>query len=40
MNGAIFLTYVTRCLVPALKEGDIVFMDNLKPHNAAGVRGD
>ena len=38
MNGAIFLTYVTRCLVPALTEGDIVVMDNLKPHKAAGVR--
>jgi hypothetical protein len=29
---------VTRCLVPALKPGDIVVMDNLKPHKAAGVR--
>ncbi len=38
MNGAIFLTYVTRCLVPSLKDGDIVVMDNLKPHKAAGVR--
>jgi len=38
MNSAIFLAYVTRCLVPALKPGDIVVMDNLKPHKAAGVR--
>lgn len=38
MNSAIFLTYVQRCLVPALSEGDIVVMDNLKPHKAAGVR--
>jgi transposase len=38
MNSAIFLTYVTRCLVPTLKPGDIVVMDNLKPHKAAGVR--
>lgn len=38
MNSAIFLTYVTRCLVPTLKQGDIVVMDNLKPHKAAGVR--
>ena len=38
MNSAIFLTYVRQCLVPALKEGDIVVMDNLKPHKAAGVR--
>ena len=27
-----------QCLVPALKAGDIVVMDNLKPHKAAGVR--
>jgi transposase len=38
MNSAIFLAYVTRCLVPTLKAGDIVVMDNLKPHKAAGVR--
>ena len=38
MNSAIFLTYVTQCLVPALRDGDIVVMDNLKQHKAAGVR--
>ena len=38
MNSAIFLTYVTKCLVPALRDGDIVVMDDLKPHKAAGVR--
>jgi len=38
MNSAIFLAYVERCLLPALKPGDIVVMDNLKPHKAAGVR--
>jgi transposase len=38
MNSAIFLTYVRQCLVSALKAGDIVVMDNLKPHKAAGVR--
>ena len=38
MNSTIFLTYVRQCLVPALKAGDIVVMDNLKPHKAAGVR--
>lgn len=38
MNSVIFLTYVTQCLVPTLKEGDIVVMDNLKPHKAKGVR--
>lgn len=38
MNSAIFLTYITRCLVPTLSAGDIVVMDNLKPHKAVGVR--
>jgi len=38
MNSAIFLTYVTQCLAPTLKPGDIVVMDNLKPHKAFGVR--
>lgn len=38
MNSVIFLTYVQRCLVPTLRPGDIVIMDNLKPHKAKGVR--
>jgi transposase len=38
MNSAIFLAYVTRCLVPTLRPGDIVVMDNLKPHKTKGVR--
>jgi len=38
MNSAIFLAYVTRCLVPTLGPGDIVVMDNLKPHKTKGVR--
>ena len=38
MNSVIFRTYVQRCLVPTLTRGDIVIMDNLKPHKAAGVR--
>jgi transposase len=38
MNSAIFLAYVTHCLAPTLKRGDIVVMDNLKPHKAKGVR--
>jgi transposase len=37
-DGAIFLTYVRQCLVPTLTKGDIVVMDNLKPHKVAGVR--
>jgi transposase len=38
MDGAIFLTYVRQCLVPTLTKGDLVVMDNLKPHKVAGVR--
>ena len=38
MDGAIFLAYVRQCLVPTLTPGDIVVMDNLKPHKVAGVR--
>jgi len=37
MNGAMFLAYVKRCLVPTLKRGDIVAMDNLPVHRVAGV---
>ena len=29
MNGAIFLAYVEQCLIPTLRLGDIVVMDNL-----------
>lgn len=38
MNGTIFRTYVERCLVPELKRGDIVVMDNLAAHKVAGIR--
>ena len=38
MNGPAFLAYVEQVLVPTLKPGDIVIMDNLAPHKAAGVR--
>jgi transposase len=37
MNGAMFLAYVKQCLVPTLKRGDIVLMDNLPVHKIAGV---
>ena len=37
MNGAFFLAYVEQVLVPTLRKGDIVFMDNLPAHKAAGV---
>ncbi len=37
MNGAIFRTYVERCLAPSLRPGDIVIMDNLSSHKVAGI---
>lgn len=38
MNSAVFLAYVRQVLVPTLSPGDIVVMDNLSSHKAAGVR--
>ena len=38
INGAIFLAYVEQQLVPTLRPGDIVIMDNLGAHKVAGVR--
>ena len=38
MNGPMFLAYVKQCLVPTLKRGEIVLMDNLPVHKVAGVR--
>ena len=38
MNGAAFLAYVEQMLVPALRSGQIVVMDNLPAHKVAGVR--
>jgi transposase len=38
MNGVAFLAYVEQVLVPTLQPGDIVIMDNLPAHKAAGVR--
>lgn len=38
MNGAIFLAYLRRCLVPVLRRGDIVVMDNLGAHKREEVR--
>ena len=37
VNAMIFRGYVERCLAPALRPGDIVVMDNLSSHHAAGV---
>jgi transposase len=36
-NAACFESYVDRCLVPALRPGDIVVMDNLSCHKTAEV---
>ena len=38
MDSEIFLAYVQQFLVPALKPGDVVIMDNLSSHKAKGVR--
>lgn len=37
MNGEIFLAWIEQHLVPMLKPGDIVVMDNLSSHKVAGV---
>jgi transposase len=38
MDGAAFLAYVEQVLVPELRLGDIVVMDNLPAHKVTGVR--
>jgi transposase len=38
MDGVSFLTYVEQFLVPTLRQGDVVVMDNLASHKVAGVR--
>ena len=38
INGARFLLYVEKLLVPTLKPGDIVIMDNLGSHKGKAVR--
>ena len=38
MTGEIFCVYLERCLVPTLKPGDIVVMDNLPAHKNDEVR--
>ena len=37
-NGARFWAYITDTLVPALKPGDTVILDNLQAHKVTGVR--
>ena len=38
VNGEAFLAYVEQALVPELRPGDIVIMDNLPAHKVHGVR--
>jgi transposase len=38
INGASFLAWVEQSLVPELKTGDTVVMDNLGSHKVSGVR--
>ncbi len=38
MHGAAFLAYVEQLLIPTLKPGDIVIMDNLPAHKPTAVR--
>ena len=38
MDGECFLAYVEQILVPSLRPGDVVVMDNLPAHRVKGVR--
>ena len=38
INGASFLAYVQQVLVPTLRPGDVVIMDNLASHKTDAVR--
>lgn len=38
INGSTFQAYVEQVLIPELKPGDVVIMDNLGSHKGAGVR--
>lgn len=37
-TGEVFLAYVGQVLVPTLRAGDVVCLDNLSAHKVAGVR--
>lgn len=37
MNSETFLAYIEQCLVPTLRPGDIVVMDNVATHKVDGV---
>jgi transposase len=38
VNGALFVAYIEQQVVPNLARGDVLIMDNLPVHKAAGVR--
>jgi transposase len=38
LNGELFVAYVRECLVPALRPGDVVVLDNLAVHKRAEAR--
>jgi len=38
INGELFQAYVDQVLVPELRPGDVVVMDNLGSHKGAGIR--
>lgn len=38
MDGSAFLVFVREALVPTLRKGDVVVMDNLGAHKVAGVK--
>ena len=38
INGELFLAYVNKILLPTLRKGDIVVLDNLSSHKVAGVK--
>jgi transposase len=37
LNGELFRAYISQCLAPSLKPGDIVVMDNLSCHKVSGI---
>ena len=38
VNGELFVAYIEQQVVPSLARGDVLIMDNLPVHKAAGVR--
>ncbi len=38
MDGAAFKIYIEQVLVPTLRRGDVVLIDNLSPHKGPHIR--